>query len=292
MYELVQAGERTWYINCPAKIGVYRTADNEVVLIDSGNDKEAAKKVLKIIEQNNWKLKGIVNTHSNADHIGGNATLQQRTGCAAGGTGLENAFIRYPQLEPSFLYGGYPCKELRNKFLLATPSEPSWDSDSTTIEGLTFFRLGGHFFDMIGVKTSDDVCFLADSVFSPHILEKYHIIFLYDVQAFLDTLDGLEQLQGKLFIPSHADAMVNISTLTQANRDKIMEIRHFLLEICSVGLIFEDILHRVFTHYGLTMDFNQYVLVGSTIRSYLSWLYDGGQLTCGFEENYLRWKTK
>lgn len=48
MYELQQVGSQSYYINCPAKIGVYVRSEHEVYLIDSGNDKEAAKKVLKI----------------------------------------------------------------------------------------------------------------------------------------------------------------------------------------------------------------------------------------------------
>ena len=71
MYELHQVGENTFYIDCPAKMGVYRVAPEEAVLIDSGNDKEAGKKVLKIFDAQGWRLKAVYNTHSNADHIGG-----------------------------------------------------------------------------------------------------------------------------------------------------------------------------------------------------------------------------
>ncbi len=36
MFELNQVGEKSYYINCPAKIGIYRLNDTDVYLIDSG----------------------------------------------------------------------------------------------------------------------------------------------------------------------------------------------------------------------------------------------------------------
>ena len=103
MYELVQVNERTYYINCPAKIGVYLAGDADVYLIDSGNDKEAGRKVRQLLEKNGWHLQGILNTHSNADHIGGNQYLQAHTGCRVFAGGIEAAFTAQPILEPSFL---------------------------------------------------------------------------------------------------------------------------------------------------------------------------------------------
>jgi hypothetical protein len=38
------------------------------------------------------------------------------------------------------------------------------------------------------------------------------------------------------------------------------------------------------------MNFEQYVLVGSTVRSYLSWLKDTGKLSARFEDNLLPWQ--
>lgn len=38
------------------------------------------------------------------------------------------------------------------------------------------------------------------------------------------------------------------------------------------------------------MNFEQYVLVGSTVRSYLSWLKDTGKLNAGFDGNLLLWQ--
>lgn len=50
MYELMQVSENTYYVQSPAKIGIVKLNEAEVCLIDSGNDKEAGKKVCKILE--------------------------------------------------------------------------------------------------------------------------------------------------------------------------------------------------------------------------------------------------
>ena len=94
MYELIQVSEACYYINCPAKIGVYRTGKKGVYLIDSGNDKDAGRRVRQILEKNGWELLGILNTHSNADHIGGNRYLQGQTGCRVYAGGMEAAFTQ------------------------------------------------------------------------------------------------------------------------------------------------------------------------------------------------------
>ena len=291
MYELIQVAENTYYINSPSKVGIYRGSDDAVWLIDSGNDKDAGRKIQKILEGQGWKLAAILNTHSNADHDGGNTLLQNRLGCEIYATPMELAVVEHPILEPSFLYGGYPFQKLRNKFLMATPSHGKDIATAPLPEGMEYFRLPGHFWDMIGIKTPDDVYFLADCVFGEATLAKYHISFLYDVAAQLETLDMVEKLEGRLFIPAHAEPTEDIRPLVEKNRAKTKEILLLLQEICQTPLSFEVILKQVFDHYGLTLDHGQYVLVGSTLRSYLSYLADQGKLECVPTENMLLWKT-
>lgn len=291
MYELVQVGEKSYYINCPAKIGVYLADEYNVYLIDSGNDKDAGRKVRQILEKNNWKLKGILNTHSNADHIGGNRYLQNQTGCIVFSGGIEAAFTQYPILEPSFLYGGYPCKDLRHKFLLAQDSNVTSFSDVNFPKEIEIVPLPGHFFDMVGFRTPDQTVFLADCISSKETLEKYAISFIYDVEAYLKTLDKVETMKAAMFVPAHAEASADVRDLIQYNRKKIYEVAVCLREICSEAMTFEQVLQRVFNRYGLVMNFEQYVLVGSTVRSYLSWLKDKGEMNVDFQNNQLLWKS-
>ena len=290
MYELIQVSERDYYIQSPAKIGLVRLNDSDVCLIDSGNDKDAGRKLRQILDANKWHLTAIYNTHSNADHIGGNQYLQRQTGCRVYAPGIDCAFTRRPILEPSFLYGGFPPGDLRHKFLMAQESDARELTQDVLPDGFALIPLPGHFFDMVGFRTPDDTVYLADCLSSRETLEKYRIGFIYDVAAYLKTLETVKSMQAKQFVPSHAPACSEIASLAQHNMDQVLEIAERIVGICAEPLCFEAVLQRLFSDYGLDMNFEQYVLVGSTVRSYLAWLRDTGRLQVLFENSMLLWQ--
>ena len=287
--ELIKVGERTYYIKNPTNIGIYKVDENSVYIIDSGNDKDAGKKILKIIGEQGWTIKGIISTHSNADHIGGNKVIQDRTNCTILAHNIEKSFTENPILEPSFLYGSYPFKEIKNKFLFAKESVVT-EIEGNLPDGLEYFSLKGHFFDMIGIKTSDDIYFLADSLFSEETINKYHLFYIYNVEEYLNTLEYLKTLDGKLYIPSHCEATNDISFLIEINISKIHEIIYKIYNACEKEMTFEDILKYIFDEYNLTMNLNQYLLIGSTIKAYLSYLVDSNKLIYEFKDNKMLWK--
>lgn len=291
MYELIQAAENSYYINCPAKIGLVKVDAANVCLIDSGNDKEAGRKVRQILEENGWHLNAIYVTHSNADHIGGNQYLQKQTGCKVFAHGIEADFTNHPLLEPSFLYGGFPPKDLRHKFLMAQESQAQPLTKADLPAGMEIIPLPGHFFDMVGYRTADEVIYLADCLSSEETLKKYQISFIYDVAQYLETLERVKKMQGRLFIPAHAEATEDIRPLAQINIDKVHEIAEKILTICKAPMMFEEVLQILFNDLGLTMNFSQYVLVGSTVRSYLSWLRDSKRMDILFTEGKMLWET-
>lgn len=142
---------------------------------------------------------------------------------------------------------------------------------------------------MVGFRTPDDTVFLADCLSSKETLDKYQISFIYDVAEYLKTLETVKSMKAKMFVPAHAPATDDITELADVNTAKVHEIADKILSVCSEPICFENILQRLFSDYGLTMNFEQYVLVGSTVRSYLSWLKDGGKLSATFEDNMLLW---
>ena len=291
MYELIQVSANCFYFQCPAKIGLVRNGPEEVYLIDSGNDKDAAKKVKKLLDANGWKLTAIFNTHSHADHIGGNRYLQAQTGCRIYAPGLEQVFARHPILEPTFLFGANPPKDLRHKFLMAQDSDVLSLTEESLPAGWKAIPLPGHSFDMVGFRTPDDVVFLADCLSSSETLEKYQISYLTDADAYLQTLEEVKAMRAAAFVPSHAEVSADVSSLAQKNIEKVREIADRILEICRRPANFERILQALFNDLGLTMTFEQYALTGSTVRAYLTWLRDEGKLEVSTDDCLLQWRT-
>ena len=292
MYELIQVAENSYYIQSPAKIGLVRLNETDVCLIDSGSDKDAGRKARQILEANDWNLKAIYNTHSHADHIGGNKYLQGQTGCKIYAHGIELDFTKHTVLEPSFLYGGFPPKDLRHKFLMAQESDVEEMKYDCLPQGFQMISLPGHSFDMVGFRNADDVVYLADCLSNKETLDKYQISFIYDVGSYISTLNMVKGLNAKVFVPAHAEVTSDIAELAQVNLNKVDEIAEKIVCLCAKPLCFEQLLQQLFDEYNLKMSFEQYVLVGSTVKSYLSWLKENNRVDIFVDHNLLLWEKK
>ena len=290
MYELIQAGEKTFYMNSPSKVGFYKLDEKNVCLIDSGNDREAGRKIHQILVQNNWNLAMIINTHHHSDHVGGNKFLQKKYSCKVFSTKINNFFIENQDFNSAFLYGGFTSKEFQDKLFLADLSDASELIESELPDGIELIRLDGHSLSMLGIKTSDDVWFLADLLISEVIIKKYPIFFLYDVKTYLNSLAKVEKLTGNLFVLSHAKPLNDIKPLVEVHRNKVYEIIENIRKICEKPSCFDDVLKQMLDIYSIPIDCSQYILIGSTIRSYLSYMCTKKILEIVFQDNYLLWK--
>lgn len=296
----------TFLVPGPTNVGVF-APEGEAWFVDSGNDKEAGRRLNRIANDRGWRVAGVVNTHSNADHAGGNAFLQGKTGCKIVASVSESAFIEAPEIEAAFLWGGFAPRELRNKFFEAKASavtdrvslplsaKPGAIPFTALPSGLTCFPLPGHFFGMMGVVTPDRVAFLGDCLFGEPILAKYRIPFIYNAAAFKETLRLLPSVDADIFIPSHGPVLYGreaLASLAEKNLTRFEELKKCLVaSVESRGSAsFEDVLADAAREFSVTLDSGQYALVGCTVRSFLTYLYDEGALIPEFTDNRLTWK--
>ncbi|MEG1384875.1 MAG: MBL fold metallo-hydrolase [Oscillospiraceae bacterium] len=289
MKKLTQLGAKTYCIEGSTNIGIYLLNDVDVCLIDSGPNESFAREILDIINSNGWNISAVMCTHSHADHIGGNGFLQRKTGCKIYASPLELPLAAHSLIESAVFFGAYPNELLRSDFFMAQPSSIELFGSEGCPEELEIIPLGGHFLDMVGIRTPDGVLFLADSLAGEKALDEFHITFMFDVKSCLETIEFLSTRQDRWFVPSHSPAMRDIGALCQKNALMIHEIKSNILSLLVSPLCLDDLLEMLFTRYSTPVNLIQYTLVSSTVRSFLSYLSDLGLVAPIAEGKKLKW---
>jgi glyoxylase-like metal-dependent hydrolase (beta-lactamase superfamily II) len=292
--ELIKLEGNTWVIRGPVNIGVF-VKGTEAILIDSGNDSSAGRKILHFAEDKNWNIKWIINTHFHADHTGGNSFIQKRTKCGIAASPKEAPFIDFPEMEPEILWCGTAPKMLRNKFLQAEQSKVTKLLDpGDTLEdyGIEILNLPGHAHGQIGIRTADNVIFTADSIIAEHILNKYGIPFVADFELAMSTFNVLENMEANLFVPSHGDVCSDIKEMIQANRKCLQLLMEEIIGICTLPAGIDDIIAALSVRHGISMTMSQYVLARGTVAAITSHLIDSGEVTPGYDSGSLKLRSR
>ena len=238
----------------------------------------------------------IINTHSHADHCGGNRYIKEKTKAIIYASEVESAIIQYPSLEPLYLFSGAsPLKDLQNKFLMASPSDVDYviKRDERRLKvgetELGIVLLPGHTPNQIGIE-ADNVLFCADSLFSEEVLKRHKIPFFTDIDKTRETLRFLRESRYSFYVPSHAEPMESLTELVEANLETIDGIEKYLMESFHESKTTEQVLKETCDHYQLDMKgTQQYYLMNTVVMAYLSSLNGKGKLKAEVSNNSLFW---
>lgn len=288
--ELKQIGPKTFCIEHDTNIGIHFTDDGRMYLIDTGS-KGDGEKIDEILSREGWVPSCIINTHTHIDHIGGNEFLMRKYGIPAYCTDYDMAFAHYSELEAAYMNGGYPAEKLRTIF--AHPGMIGFRSlEKETPDGIDWTYLPGHSFGMIGIRTSDDIWFLGDSYLSRSFLKQYTFGFIYNVEAYIDTLKKLKEFKGALFVPSHGIIETDIVPTLEQNLRSVIEMCGMICETCREYRGQDEILQQMYERLRMHARPAQHALLSSTVKSYLTYLQDRNKLECRFVDNIMKWRTQ
>jgi glyoxylase-like metal-dependent hydrolase (beta-lactamase superfamily II) len=292
--ELVEISKNIAYIPGAVNIGVLRNGDRCAV-IDTGLDRDSGRNIKKVLESKGLVLEVIINTHSHADHFGGNDYLARNLKAKVYAPRIESGIIQNPILEPIYLFNGAtPIRNLRNKFVLAKPSPVDVIIEPGKLEviGLEveIIPLPGHCFNQIGVLV-DDVLFCADTVFSRRVLAKYKIPVVQDVKNHLETLGKLADMNYSFYVPAHTRPREDIKELVQSNLETTKGIIGDIKKLIESPKTTEQVVSELGTQYELDLTVvQQFYLIQMTVMAYLGYIYDEKESEIEMKENRLYWK--
>ena len=116
---------------------------------------------------------------------------------------------------------------------------------------------------------------------------------MQDEQLFRESIEKIENTDADFYIPSHGEKCTReqLPALAEVNKLITLETETLILKtLRQEPRCYEEVLKAVADFAGLKMRFSQYILIGTTIRSYLSRLYNNGKVTCEMQGNRLIWK--
>ncbi|MDI6879893.1 MAG: MBL fold metallo-hydrolase [Desulfitobacteriaceae bacterium] len=281
---LQKVNGQTYYCPGPTNIGVVRYKNGMALLVDAGIDSTAGRGLAQALEAEGLKPKYLILTHAHPDHFGAAKWLkEQYTGLLRYASGEEAMYMKYHRLESEALYGASPLRELEGRFLKGPAIEVENFLKPGVVElgekRFQIIALPGHTFHQIGVLTGDGVLFAGDSLFSEAIMEKYAFPFLLDVEAELQTLKNLEELEVQAVVLSHGkEPYSSIKELCAKNRERIEEYLEMIGDGCNQPLTREDVTEQILLAAGTEADIPGYHMAFATAGAFLSYLANRHEL--------------
>ncbi|CAN5637062.1 MBL fold metallo-hydrolase [soil metagenome] len=280
---LTQLSERVYVAPGGSNIGVIFGSGPKTILIDTGLNDTAARKVLRRLAELDRQVTSIVTTHGHADHFGGNAFVVKRTGARVWAPAWDETVLRYPLFQPLVLFAGAdPPNSLRGGFLLAaqSPVDEIYDAGYLEVDGesLEAVSLAGHSGNQMGL-VCDDVFFAADVVLPERALRRYKMPYLFSVRDHVKSLERAAGVQYQQAVPGHGPVTNDLSDLIQLNSELVEHVADLVVETCEVPLMPGEILSQLLTRLGAEpSDPASYYLLHPTIFAYLTYLEEQGRL--------------
>lgn len=286
--ELTKIKGNTYYINAPTNIGVYSFKNKNCLLIDTGINNSAAKKIDEVLKINNLHPKQIINTHSHHDHCGGNNYFKNNyTGSIVYTSQKEKIYMENPELRSAMLYSSFPVKELELESKeLCVDFILDYGFTKINDEKFDVISLKGHSPESIGIITSDKVCFLGDSIYSDSILDKYSFPYVFNLEENINTLNRIKDIDADYFVISHAEEIIDKDKLVKQVHRNLANINNYLEQILVLlekPLTKEELLENLVILNDLYISFRQYHLNFSSMSAFLAYLTNKGELSFSVE---------
>lgn len=309
--QLIKLSEHISYLRMPTNIGFLALpcddGKTDIYLIDSGNDETTGARLLDFIKENFpcGRLKAVLNTHSHADHCGGNSYLVRESGCEVWTSKGEAYLMEFPDIETQLVWGGTPIHDLRSKYLLALPCRVSRvfeGEDEIFIPcenqknlSIKVISLPGHYVDQVGFLLTDTdgkkVMFAGDVLSGRNAIKKHWIQYLLDETKTKESLQKISGVESDFYVPGHGDVVTNVEGIAELNMLAILETENMILDELKSPKSMEELLKAVADRSGITLKTSQFCLIGSTLRSYVTGLYEAGKIEYVIEDNRMLWKS-
>lgn len=274
---------RTFYIDTGMTyLAFYKVNDEKIIMLDTGT-KQERKGIEKLLEENGFKVVGILCTHSHVDHAGNNAYFKEK----------DHSIIAMPEQEAlacssltnlKIFYDEHDMLSVEEHYghmVFETDIFISKGEKSIDLCGIKFgiFPTPGHNPYHICVITPDNVAYLGDSLISYGVMKGAKMPYAYLLKEDLKSKHKLLTLQCDQYVVAHKGVYGNIERLVEDNIEFYKYRAFRIYELIQSPMTLEELVQSVVQAFHIRMtNINKYDIIQRMVKSYLDYLIEIGKV--------------
>ena len=278
----------TWVAEAnTALLGVYHVTEKDIVLIDTGYAKLDRAGLTAMIEDNGFRLLGVICSHAHFDHSGNVRYLQQRYGARAAAHIIEAGISVNPDAYRAnyvaLTYGKSREYFLEECFVADTIIGP--EDEWLDFCGARFgiLQLPGHSAGHIGVVTPDNVAYVGDCLLDQQQIDNAKLPTSMFIARDLQSKEFLRQSRYDAYIIAHKAVITDhtaLDALVDSNSAFIYRKADELLEDLVDGMTFAQWIAAFCQRENIrTKNEFKFSIIERNFANFVDWLTDEGRIT-------------
>lgn len=295
--ELLQVRGNTFCINTGmTSIPIYKVNDEEIIMLDTGWAEGEREGIEKLLEGNNLKIVGIINSHAHNDHIGNNDYFKNKYHCPIAMSAFE-ALLCSSTVTLKTYYSSHTLSEVEKYFghmVCDTDIMIEEHQNKIYVCGIKFkiFHTPGHSPAHICIITPDNVAYLGDALISYEVMEGAKMPYAFILREDLKSKEKLYDLKCTQYIVAHK-GIYSDQDITKLITDNINFYKNRAEGVYSVidgAMTMEDILMASIRKFKISIKtVPRYAQMEKMLRSYVEYLSETGMITLKMEKGFLKY---
>lgn len=276
-------------------IPFYKVNDEEIIMLDTGWARGEREGIDRLLEDNKFKVAGIINSHSHIDHIGNNTYFKNKYNCVIAMPAYE-AHVCSSTVNLKVYYSSQTLSEVEEHYghmVCETDIMISDVQNKIYVCGTKFkiLHTPGHSPAHICVITPDDVAYLGDSLISYEVMEGAKMPYAFILREDLKSKQKLYNLKCSKYVVAHMGMYDDIKRLIDDNINFYKSRAARIYEVINGAMTMEDILKAVIKSFDIRVKtINRYCVIERMLRSFVEYLNETGMIKLTMEDGFLKYR--
>jgi glyoxylase-like metal-dependent hydrolase (beta-lactamase superfamily II) len=275
-------------------IPFYKINDEEIIMLDTGWARGEREGIVSLLEGNNFRVAGIINSHAHIDHIGNNAYLKQKYNCTIAMAAYE-AYVCSSTTNLKLYFSTLTLAEVieqNGHMVCETDILVTEDQTKIYVCDIKFkiMHTPGHSPAHMCIITPDDVAYLGDTLISFDVMSGAKMPYAYILTEDLKSKEKLYDMDCSKYVVAHKGIYDNITRLIYDNITFYKNRAKMVYDALEGSMTKEELFKAVFKAFNIHINNKpRYAVIERMFSSFLDYLQDTGMVRTVMDDGFIKY---